>query len=156
MDNYRIDFSLTPLLLYMGKYINNNEAKKGLLPFSASLAWAANHFYIEMEIKRALCGAASGKGITLYNGFINTYTAAHEIGHTLGLVHQEGGIMSAMNTLLGRSSRITPEQIADIIRGAITGIPMTDRNGIPVGMGNLAPGTVTEGYNWTYKVKRHK
>lgn len=156
MDDYRIDFLLTPLLLYMNRYKDNKEAKKGLLPFYATLAWVANYFYIEMEIKRALCGTASGKGITLYNGFINVYTAAHEIGHTLGLVHQEGGIMSAMNTLLGRSSRITPEQIADIIRGAITGIPMSDQNGIPAGMGNLAPGTVIEGYEWTYKVKRHK
>ena len=64
----------------------------------------------------------------------NFYTEAHEIGHTLGLIHSQMGVMIESEDV--RTSGVTDMEIRAIICGALTGTPQKDARGVESGKGS--------------------
>ena len=68
---------------------------------------------------------AGGKSIFIKNSRINTETGAHEIGHTLGLLHNTYGLMTAESSSNSRNAFLQKSDIKVMIgypiRGKVNG-----------------------------------
>ncbi len=70
-----------------------------------------------------------GRFISVSDSHYSSTTAAHEIGHTLGLVHSEMGLMTTESSSPYRSWTIYSEQIQRMLFTASKGIPDKEKIG---------------------------
>ena len=68
---------------------------------------------------------AGGKSVFIKNSRINTETGAHEIGHTLGLLHNTSGLMTAESSSISRNAFLQKSDVKAMIgypiRGKVNG-----------------------------------
>jgi RHS repeat-associated protein len=82
-----------------------------------------------------------GNKVTIVSGVEEKYlkyTGPHEMGHSLGLVHEYAGLMTVAASDELRSSYISKNQIRSIIKNSYTGVPET-YNGNNAGRGHFIP-----------------
>ena len=86
-----------------------------------------NSYIIQNELKENLNGTTNlGCMIYVLNSRKDTDTGAHEVGHSLGLIHSETGIMTATSTDPQRSQSVSQREINQCILGGLKGRPLSE------------------------------
>ena len=80
--------------------------------------------------------AVDGNLVQVKDSRKSTDTGAHEIGHTLGLVHSSTGIMVATSTDRNRNETVNTSGLKDMIRYPLRG-KINSENGIHAGKGTV-------------------
>ena len=95
----------------------------------------------ESEMNQRTVPWSTGNTITILNDVDNKYlkyTGPHEMGHSLGLVHESTGLMTAEASNELRNENIYKSQIKSIVRNSYSGIP-NEENGYSAGRGHFIP-----------------
>ena len=81
-------------------------------------------------------------------------TGAHEVGHSLGLLHSDNGLMYPLGNTSGRTSEVSKDEMKAIIKQAFTGKVPKDDKGAEPGRGYLDNEEEIKKIEWKYEVRK--
>ena len=81
-------------------------------------------------------------------------TGAHEVGHSLGLLHSDNGLMYPLGNTSGRTSEVSKDEMKAIIKQAFTGKFPKDDKGAEPGRGYLDNEEEIKKIEWKYEVRK--
>ncbi|MEE3485749.1 MAG: RHS repeat-associated core domain-containing protein, partial [Bacteroidales bacterium] len=92
----------------------------------------------KMKDKNLNGRTVAGQKISVRESKKNTLTGPHEMGHTLGLIHSDLGLMTPSESDINRSSYIGTDEIKNMIEYPLRG-RINSENGNDAGKGSLMP-----------------
>ena len=157
MDGYTVNFELT--------YHEVNTTKEGYPPkailneaiVNDGKSGTANAYIVYPDLidkedsSKVYSGHYYERLIEISEKHANEHTGAHEVGHSLGLIHSNSGLMYPNNSR--DNVKISTSEIITMIKNAFTGIVAKDENGAEPGQGHLDNKEVVKSIKWKYNVK---
>ena len=163
MDGYTVNFALTyhevDPYIADGKELDQRSSINLAMGGDASAnAYMVIHdgesSPVINEDGNASSGGYKDREITISERNSVELTGAHEVGHSLGLLHSDNGLMYPFGNTSGRTSEVSKDEMKAIIKQAFTGkVPKDDKDAEP-GRGYLDNEAEIKNTKWNYEVRK--
>ena len=99
-------------------------------------------------------GGYNNRGISISEKNAGELTGAHEVGHSLGLLHSDYGLMYPLGNSYKRTSDVSKSEVKAIIKQAFTGKVPKDGKEAEPGRGYLDNEEEIKKIEWKYEVRK--
>jgi RHS repeat-associated protein len=138
--NYSVQFALTAMEVKTDASMSTEQIRGELnTALQNDKSGGSNVYSVVADSKLD----ANTNGITVGGNFVrvkdsrkNTDTGAHEVGHTLGLIHSSSGLMTASSTDGSRNETVNISGLKDMFKYPLKGKPNSER-GMKAGNGTV-------------------
>ena len=153
MDGMPVNFDFTVSVIPSVEIPTGLDSDKFVIG-KANATIAGNTYMLKnLEDSNKNGNTRSGRLITVDKARATTLTGAHEVGHSVGLLHSDSGLMTAASSDTKRSGKVSKNEVKTIIKRAVNGKPLKDTEGNAAGKGRFYNKTNDQDLQFKYKME---
>lgn len=153
MDGMPVNFDFTVSVIPSVEIPTGLDSDKFVIG-KANATIAGNTYMLKnLEDSNKNGSTRSGRLITVDKARATTLTGAHEVGHSVGLLHSDSGLMTAASSDTKRSGKVSKNEVKTIIKRAVNGKPLKDTEGNAAGKGGFYNKTNDQDLQFKYKME---